>query len=498
MATRAESSATKTLLLLCCAQFMLVLDFAIVNIALPSIQRALDFTEGALPWVIGAYALFFGGFLLVGGRAGDLFGRKRMFVGGLVLFTAASLVAGLANSPLMLIIARASQGLAAAAVSPAVLALIAIAYPEGRKRAMAMGVFGAVASAGFSCGVLFGGLLTQAFGWRSVMFVNVPVGIVLIAFAVKMLVADHAAAIRQRVDVVGAVLITGGICTILYALTVAADKGWSSATVVWCLISGGVAVALFIALEATLGARGGSPLVPLGIFNNRSLVAGDLISFLSGGVMSVSTYFITLYMQEALGYSAMKAGLAFFPQAFVVFLAAKFVADWTGTKGPRPLLIVGALLLTAGSLLLAFVPADASFLLNLLPGGVLIGLGVTVMLIATAVSATAGVRPQQLGLASGIYNSSRQLGVGMCLALAVTLADVGPQTNPQDVSGYHVAFGISAGLSILIALFAVALPLAKPINPFAHAPEADKAADAQSPDSTSSTSSGIPVTAGAE
>lgn len=470
-ATRGTLSAGKALLLLCSAQFMLTLDFAIVNIALPSIQRDLGFSEGALPWVVGAYALFFGGFLLVGGRAGDLFGRKRLFVAGLALFTLASLIGGLATAPIVLIAARAGQGLGAAATSPAVLALIAAAYPEGRKRAMAMGVFGAVASAGFSGGVLLGGVLTQGFGWRSVMFVNVPFGILLIAIAGLKLAADHQQGRRERVDVTGAVLITGGMCAIIYALTVAADRGWSATSVLVCLVGGVALVAAFVALQAALGARGGSPLVPLGVFRNRSVVAGDVIAFLSGGVMSISTYFITLYMQEALGYSALKAGLAFFPQAFVVFLAAKFVADLTGSKGPRPLLIWGGVGLLAGSALLALIPADASFLLQILPGGVLLGLGVTVMMITTAVAATAGVENNRLGLASGIYNSSRQLGVGMCLALAVTLAGVGPQTDRGDVSGYHKAFILSAVLSLLIILFAIALPKVKPVTPWAQQDE---------------------------
>ncbi|GAB1822136.1 MFS transporter [Herbidospora sp. RD11066] len=462
-----QENRKPALALLCMAQFVLVLDFAIVNVALPSIQQDLGFTDSALQWVVGAYALFFGGFLLVGGRLGDIVGRKRMFVGGLAVFTAASLVGGIATEPIVLIVARALQGLSAAMVSPAVLALIAGGYPEGKERAKAMGIFGAVASAGFTGGVLFGGVLTELFGWRAVMFVNVPVGVALVLRAIRRLDADHVTTRTQKIDIPGAILVTAGMCALTYALTTATDHGWSAPNVVYPLVGAAVLLAAFFVLQT----RSANPLVPLSIFKIRGVVAGDSIAFLSGGVMSISTYFLTLYMQHGLGYSAIQTGVAFFPQAVVTILAAKFVADLTGRIGPRPVLIGGAAFLTAGSAWLLTVPVNGSYWLHVLPGGVLIGLGVTVMMISTAVAATTGVDGPRMGLASGLYNSLRQLGVGLLLAIAVTAAV--PSTDPQNIGSYHVAFGISTVLSVLIAIIAAAVLPARKAAPVAEQEKVD-------------------------
>ncbi|NRQ34228.1 MFS transporter [Nonomuraea sp. NN258] len=451
--------------LLCTAQFMLVLDFAIVNVALPSMQRDLGFTDAALQWVVGAYALFYGGFLLLGGRLGDLVGRKRMFVGGLAVFTAASLVGGFATEPIVLVLSRALQGLSAAAVSPAVLALIAGGFTEPKARAKAMGIFGAVASAGFTGGVLFGGILTEYLGWRSVMWVNVPVGILLVLAAIKALNADHAQARGGRVDVPGAILVTGGMSAIIYALTVAAETGWGAPGVLWPLIGGGVALIAFLVLQSRLSA----PLVPLSIFANRGVTTGNAIAFLSGGVMSISTFFMSVYMQQVLGFSAIQTGLAFFPQALIVVLASKNVAMTTGSKGARPVLLGGAVVLTAGSLLLTGIPVDGSFWADILPGGLLLGLGVTVMMISTAVAGTHGVPIQRMGLASGLYNSSRQLGVGLWLAVGVTASGLAGNVGIQ---AYHTAFWLSAGLSVLIAVLAVFVPTTRAAAPAAPAREA--------------------------
>ncbi|GAB1689860.1 MFS transporter [Krasilnikovia sp. M28-CT-15] len=439
------------LALLCSAQFMLTLDFAIVNVALPAMHRDLGFTSGSLPWVIGAYALFFGGFLLLGGRAGDLFGRKRMFVAGLVVFTLASLIGGLATVPIVLILARALQGLSAAAVSPAVLALIAAGYPEPGERAKAMGVFGAVASAGFAGGVLAGGILTETLGWRSVMYVNVPVGILLVVAALRKLAPDHQGHRVRRVDVPGALLITGAFCLFSYALTVAADKGWGAGSVIWPIVAGVVLLGAFLILET----RVKEPLVSLGIFKIRSVTGGNAVAFLSGGVMSISTFCLTLYMQQILGYSSIKTGLAFFPQAFVVVLASLPVAKMTVKYGPRPVLVGGAVFLLAGSLWLTQASGPDSYLSHVLPGGVLLGLGVTVMMITTAFAATTGVPPQQMGLASGLYNSLRQLGVGLLLSIAVAIAGLGALGSGVD--NFKTAFSLSAGLSVVIAVVSALL-----------------------------------------
>ncbi|MFH0241910.1 MFS transporter [Streptomyces sp. HK10] len=443
------------LLLLCSAQFMLALDFAIVNVALGNMQRDLGFTDSGLQWVVGAYALFFGGFLLLGGRAGDVVGRKRLFVSGLSVFTLASLVGGLATDPFVLVAARALQGLSAAAVSPAVLALIAAGFPEGKERVKAMGVFGAVSSAGFSGGVAAGGLLTEYISWRAVMLVNLPVGIVLLALAARRLVADHHTTRSARLDLPGAVLVTSAMCAFSYGLTAASDTGWGSTNVLASLAAGTVLLIVFLVVQTRVSA----PLVPLSIFRNRGVSSGNGIAFLSGGVMSVSTFFITMYLQQVLGYSAVKTGLAFFPQAFVVFLASVPVVRLTGKLGARNVLIGGGLLLVAGSVLLAQVTSGSSYLLVVLPGGVLLGLGVTVMMITTAVAATSGVAGPQMGLASGLYNSSRQLGVGLCLALGVVLAGMAQgAVRAIPIGGFQAAFWFTAALSAgIVAVSAIGL-----------------------------------------
>ncbi|MEU9860974.1 MFS transporter [Streptomyces sp. NPDC047971] len=450
--TSTAGSTRPPLGLLCAAQFMLVLDFAIVNVALGAMQRDLGFTASGLQWVVGAYALFYGGFLLLGGRAGDVFGRKHMFVTGLAVFTIASLVGGIANEPWILVLARAVQGLSAAAVSPAVLAMIAGGFPEGPERVKAMGVFGAVSSAGFTGGVVAGGLLTEFLTWRAVMLVNVPVGILLVALAGRRLVADKATG-SAKLDLPGAILVTSAMCALTYGLTEASDEGWGATSVLVSLGGGAALLIAFLIVQT----RVSGPLVPLSIFRNRALSAGNGIAFLSGGVMSVSTFFITMYMQQVLDYSALRASMGFFPQAFVVFLASLPVVKLTHKLGARNVLIAGGVLLAAGAALLAQVTADSSYWLGVLPGGVLIGLGVTVMMISTAIAGTSGVSGPQMGLASGLFNSSRQLGVGIGLAVGVALAGVvhGAKVATIPVSGFQSAFWFTTGLSVAIVVVSV-------------------------------------------
>ncbi|GAB4085423.1 DHA2 family efflux MFS transporter permease subunit [Myceligenerans cantabricum] len=469
--TTAGTTARPPLLLLCLAQFMLVLDFAIVNVAMPSVQRDLGFSTGELPWIVGAYALFFGGFLLVGGRAGDLVGRRNLFLGGLAVFTLASLVGGFATTPIVLIVARAVQGLSAAAVSPAVLALIAEGFPEGGARTKAMGIFGAVSSAGFTGGVLLGGILTQVFGWQSVMFVNVPAGIALIAVAVRKIAPDHGRRGTQRIDFLGGFLVTASMCSAIYGFTVASEQGWDNSTVQVSLPLSVVLMAVFLVLESKIA----NPLVPLGIFRGRSVSGGDAISFLSGGVMSVTTFFTSLYMQQVLDYSAIGAGIAFFPQAFIVVVASLPVVKLTARYGPRLTLLGGGVLLAIGSLVMTRIVSDGSFWVHILPGGLLLGLGVTVMMITTAVSATSGVPGHLMGLASGVYNSSRQMGVALCLAVAVAAAGVGGYVGGVSVESLRIGFWITLGLSVAIAVIAVV------VLPRDHAAGADAAAPGAEP-----------------
>ena len=286
-----------------------------------------------------------------------------------------------------------------------------------------MGWYGAVSSAGFAGGVLSGGVLTEVFGWRAVMFVNVPVGIVLIAACAKRIAADRVTRGKRAIDVLGATLITASTCSAIYGFTVASDQGWGESGVTWSLAIAIAAFVAFVAREATAS----DPLITLGILRNRSLAAGNAIAFLSGGVMAISTFFITLYLQVVLDLSPLVAGLAFFPQAAVVVLASLPVVKLTDTFGPRLVLAGGGLFLVAGSAGLVWAPDEHSFWVNVLPWGVLLALGITVMMITTAVAATSGVSGPRMGLASGLYNSSRQLGVALWLAAAVAISGLGRQ-----------------------------------------------------------------------
>src|SRR4051794_40589085 len=336
------------LVLICLAQFMVILDATIVNVALPSIQKDLDLSEGNLQWIINAYTLVFGGFLLLGGRAGDLLGRKRIFLIGLVIFTGASLLDGLASSEGMLIGARALQGLGAALISPAALSIISTTFAEGAERAKALGVWAAIAIGGSAVGLILGGVLTQYFSWPWVFFVNVPVGIVAFVLSLRLIPESRDAHAHQSYDVAGAVTVTGGLMTLVYAIVGAQSSGWGSPKTIGLFALAGVLLTAFVLIEL----RAKAPLVRLSIFRIRSLLTANVSMFLAASALFSMFFFNTLYLQHVLGYGPLEAGLAFLPFTAGIMVSAGLASQFAPRVGVRPVAAVGMLLTAAGLLLL--------------------------------------------------------------------------------------------------------------------------------------------------
>src|SRR3954464_5081601 len=341
------------LVLLSAAQFVVVLDASIVNVALPSIQKALDFSDSNLQWVVNAYTLTFGGFLLLGGRAADLFGRRRVFMGGLVLFSLASLAGGLAQSEGWLIVARAVQGLGAAIISPAALSIVTTTFAEGAERNKALGVWGAVAGAGGAAGVLFGGVLTDSLGWEGVLFVNVPIGLAAAALT-PMLVAESTSPERQGFDVLGAVTVTAGLALLIYTVVGTVDHGWGATRTVAGFVVAALLIAGFVLREST--AR--SPLIRLGILRNRTLSTANVVGLMTGGSLFSMFFFISLYLQRVLGYSPLKTGFAYLPLAVTIFLSAGAASALVQRLGVRTVLVTGLGFVTVGLLLFSQVDAN--------------------------------------------------------------------------------------------------------------------------------------------
>jgi EmrB/QacA subfamily drug resistance transporter len=446
------------LALLAAAQFVVVLDASIVNVALPSIGRDLQFSQDDLSWVINAYTLFFGGFLLLGGRLADLLGRRRILMAGVVLFAFASLAGGLAQSDLWLVVARAVQGLGAALMSPAALAIVTTTFTEGAERNKALGVWGAVAGSGGAAGVLLGGVLTDALSWEWVLFVNVPIGL-LIAVLAPMVVADtREEASHRSYDVAGAIAVTGGLSLLVYALVDAERAGWGSTQTIVLLV---VAVALlgaFLAIEA----RTRGPLLPLRIFRLRTLSASNGAGLLIGMSLFSMFFFLSLYMQQVLGYSAMESGLAYLPLALTIIVVAGVASQLVTRLGFKPVLMAGMALVAVGLLWLSRVPADGSYATDLLGPMVLAGAGLGASFVSVTIGAVAGTRADEAGLASGIINTAQQVGGALGVAVLSTVAFAGVSEGRPDpvalTNGFGDAFLIGAGFALvglLIATFAV-------------------------------------------
>ncbi|TYK45849.1 MFS transporter [Actinomadura decatromicini] len=439
------------------AQFVVALDMAVVNVALPAVRASLGFAPVDLAWVVHVYALAFGGFLLLGGRACDLYGRRRLFVGGLALFGLCSLAGGLAQAPWQLIAARAGQGLAAAAVAPAALAMLATTFTEGRARVRALGVWSAVNAAGGALGVLAGGVLTEYAGWRWVMFVNLPIVAVALALVPAGVRESRDPGPRERMDVLGAVLATSGIGLLVFGVVRTDVRGWTSAATLGTLAAAFALLTAFVAVEA----RTRSPLVRLGLLRSRWVGGANVIVFLAAAGQFAGFYFVSLYMQEVLGMGAAATGAAFLPFSAGVVLGTVAATRIGAARSPRASLVPGAVLAAAGLGWFALASPDGSFLTDVLGPSAVGSVGIGLVLAPVAAAATTGVAAREAGMASGLLNSSRQLGgcVGVAALATVAAHRTGTGTSPAALNdGFTLSLAIGAGLFVLAALVAVALP----------------------------------------
>ncbi len=446
------------LALLSVVQFMVVLDIAIVNVALPSIQVDLGFSQENLQWVISAYALVFGGFLLLGGRAADLLGRRRIFLVGIVVFTLASLLAGLAWSETSLIGARALQGLGAAIITPAALSILSTTFVEGRERNIALGVWGAVGGFGAAAGVLLGGILTDALSWEWIFFVNIPIGVAGFALA-PVLLAESRDARVKTFDLPGAVLVTGGLSLLVYAITEAGRDGWLAGQTIAFFATSLALLAGFVGWEL----RHPEPLMRFGILRTKTVSGANVAGFIMGTAMFSMFLMLTLYMQQVLGYSAMKTGIAYLAVAGTAILWSAVAAQLVTRIGVKPVLTVGMTMLTGGLVYFTQVSVDGTYLNDLLPGFLLIGVGIGFSFVPISIAALAGVEPAEAGLASGLINTSQQIGGALGIAALSTIATTqtsdsvasGAALPDALVDGFTAAFlagVIIAGLGIVAAL----------------------------------------------
>jgi EmrB/QacA subfamily drug resistance transporter len=452
------------LALIAAAQFVVVLDASIVNVALPSIGRDLQFSQENLSWVVNAYVLVFGGFLLLGGRMADLLGRRRLFIAGLGLFALASLAGGLASSEGQLIAARAVQGLGGAMLSPAALSIVTTLFAEGAERNKAMGVWGAVAGSGGAAGVLLGGMLTEWAGWEWVLFVNLPIGLAAAAIAPRLLPESRMEG-RRHFDVAGAVSITVGLVVLVYAIVDANDAGWTSTQT---LGLAGLAVALigsFVAIEL----RTKAPLVPFGIFRNRTLSGANVTGLLVAAALYAMFFFISLYMQQVLGYDALKAGLSYLPLTAGIIISAGVASQVVTRVGYKPPFVAG-LLMAAGALVwFAQVSPTGGYLSDILFPSLMAAVGLGFAFVPMTLAAVSGVREHEAGLASGLINTSQQVGGALGLAIlasvATTRTDSVMETAGGDpaslpvalTEGFQDAFLVGAGFAVVGAILAMIL-----------------------------------------
>jgi EmrB/QacA subfamily drug resistance transporter len=426
------------LALLLLVQFMVVLDIAIVNVALPSIQTDLGFSQENLQWVISAYALFFGGFLLLGGRAADLLGRRRLFLAGIVLFTTASLVSGLAWSEAALIGARAFQGLGAAIITPAALSILTTTFAEGKERNAALGAWGGVGAFGAVAGVLLGGVLTDLLSWEWIFFVNIPVGLVALVLT-PFLIDESRDATAERYDLPGAVLVTSGLVTLVYAITQANSYGWGSIETIGLFTAAGVLLAGFLGWEA----RAKDPLMPFSLFRLRTLVGANIASFILGTAIFGMFLMLTLYMQQVLGYSPMKTGVAYLAVAGTAIVWSGVAAQLVNRVGVKPVLIAGMTALTVGLLFFTQVSVGGSYWTDLLPGFLVVAVGLGFSFVPISIAALAGVQPAEAGLASGLFNTTQQIGGALGIAVLSSIAT--STTSDQIATGTAPAFALTNG-----------------------------------------------------
>jgi EmrB/QacA subfamily drug resistance transporter len=487
-----ETTTRKGLILAlaCLAQFMVVLDIAIVNVALPSIQLDLDMRQSALQWVVVAYGLLLGGFLLLGGRLGDLLGRRRILLAGLIIFSGASLLAGVSQSSSLLIAARGLQGFGAALIAPTALSILAVTFSEGRERNWALGIFGAVGGSSASVGVIASGLLTDGPGWRWIFFINVPVGLLLIALALRFLPADRGAAGARGFDSLGATAVTGGLLLLVYGLNRGVDDSWTSPTTLALFAGALVLLVTFLRIES----RTRSPLIPGAMLRNRTMVAADVAAFLLFGAFFSFIFLASLLMQQLLLYSPTRTGVAWLATSITAFLAAGLAGARLVTRfGVRRLVIVGMSALALGLVWLTRIPPGAGYLVDLLPAFVLLGIGIGLSAPSVQIGALSGVAGRSVGLASGLVETMREIGgaVGIAAVSTVLVArtrDVAEAASPAAQRA--AAFEAFQSAFVLIVLVAAAGALVAALA-FPRAPRAIRAPSAEGTDLATATTGGV-------
>jgi EmrB/QacA subfamily drug resistance transporter len=462
MPCETDPSRWKALAVAALAFVMTLIDVSIVNVALPSIGQALEFAEADLQWVVTAYAITFGGFVLLGGRAADIFGRRRVFMTGVALFTLASLVCGLARSESVLIASRAVQGLGAATIASAALSIVMATFAEGTDRNRALGIWAALAGSGAAIGVLAGGVLTEYVGWEWIFLVNVPIGVIVLVFA-RRFIRESRSEREPSNDLAGAVTVTAGLALLVYAVSNAPDRSWGDVRTTLLIAFAALILAAFVVIES----RAQDPLVPFGIFRVGQVAGANVAMFLVGAVIPATFFLLTLYVQRVLGWSALTAGLTFIAIAGTAILWAGLAQALVTHVGPRPVMAGGFTALTAGMVWYTQIPVDASYWSDLLPGYLLIGFAMPFAFVPVSVAALAGVRQHEAGLASGLLNTSNQIGgaIGVAVASSVcfwrfdtSMIDNGPGSFAESfTSGIHLAFWMLAGVALTGVVMAFAL-----------------------------------------
>ena len=452
------------------AQFMVVLDVAIVNVALPSIKTDLHFTQESLQWVITAYAIFFGGLLLLGGRLADLLGRRRIFVAGVVIFTVSSLLNGLAWSEGSLIAFRSLQGLGAALLSPAALSILTTTFAEGRERNLALGVWGAASGSGGAAGVLLGGALTSALSWSWIFFINVPAGLIVLGLSPWLLPESRADLDHRHFDTAGAASITGGLMLLVYAMTRATQHGWATTETIGLLAASAALVAAFVAIEL----RSKAPLLPLRIFRLRTLTASNVSGLLLAAAMFSQFFLLTLYMQQVLHYSALQTGVAYIALTLTIIAFSGVAQALTTRFGVRRVLPVGMTVAAVGLVLYARLPVHGHYFWDLFPAFLLSGIGLAFAFVPMSIGGLTGVQPSEAGVASGLINTSQQIGGAIGVAAATTIAitftnsyvDAHPGSTALGAAalthGFQVTFYALAAIAALGAVVAIVLTDARP------------------------------------
>ncbi|MGX1761042.1 MFS transporter [Streptomyces lydicus] len=455
---RTAAPAWLVMLLVCAGQFLVVLDVSVVNVALPAMRTGLGLSELGLQWIVNAYVITFAGFMLLGGRAADLFGRKRVFVLGLALFTVASVGGGLAQQPWQLIAARTVQGVGAAVLSPATLTILTTSFPPGPARNRAIATWTAVGAGGGAVGGLVGGVLTEYLSWRWVLLINVPVGALVLTGAVWWLSESRQGAGR-RLDVPGAVLVTAGLALVAYGIVQTETDGWTSASALLPLAAGLVVIAVFLAVEA----RAKAPLMPLGLFRVRSVYSANGAMVLAGAAMFSMWYFLSLYVQNVLGYRPLEAGLSFIPHSLSIVLGSKIGPRLMNRVGAKTLAVTGAVISASGMAWQGTMDVDGSYLGTILGPGILMALGAGLTATPIAAIATSGADPADQGLVSGLINTSRQMGGALGLSVLSTIAAsriAAGHGGPEALAdGYGLAFRVGSLILLCsIVLMVLALP----------------------------------------